>query len=168
MSDPLVAILRNVLADPRDALMQRKSCSLGSEQKARSRIAPRPATAGVHPLDSTMVGYWHSWRGCQTAQCLWCGSGFFGRPRQVVAVSCRPDDSCNFRGAQVDLNPSSQGRTHLRAIDSAVSPAAAPYRASGLVLWHLADVVVSPNVCLAPEGALRPKVAFDAKRTWLA
>src|SRR6202140_2876826 len=32
-------------------------------------------------------------------------------------------------------NPSSQDRTPRRAIVSAVSPAAAPYRASGLVLW---------------------------------
>ena len=37
-------------------------------------------------------------------------------------------------------NPSSQDRTPRRAIVLAVSPAAAPYRASGLVLWHEADM----------------------------
>src|SRR3982074_2795528 len=37
-------------------------------------------------------------------------------------------------------NPSSQDRTPRSAIVSALSPAAAPYRASGLVLWHKRDV----------------------------
>src|ERR1700716_3783092 len=37
-------------------------------------------------------------------------------------------------------NPSSQDRTSRRAIVLAVPPAAAPYRASGLVLWHETDV----------------------------
>src|ERR1017187_2793223 len=37
-------------------------------------------------------------------------------------------------------NPSSQDRTPRRAIVLAVSPAAAPYRASGLVLWHKTDM----------------------------
>src|SRR5450631_589432 len=38
-------------------------------------------------------------------------------------------------------NPSSQNRTPRRAIVSAVLPAAASYRASGLVLWHEAEVL---------------------------
>jgi hypothetical protein len=37
-------------------------------------------------------------------------------------------------------NPSSQDRTPRGAIVSAVSPAAANYRASGLVLWHKTDI----------------------------
>jgi hypothetical protein len=37
-------------------------------------------------------------------------------------------------------NPSSQDRTPRRAIVLAVSPAPAPYRASGLVRWHFSDV----------------------------
>jgi hypothetical protein len=37
-------------------------------------------------------------------------------------------------------NPSSQDRTLRSAIVLAVSPAAANYRASGLVRWHLTDV----------------------------
>ena len=36
-------------------------------------------------------------------------------------------------------NPSSQDRTPRRAIVLAVPPAAAPYRASGLVLWDQTD-----------------------------
>src|SRR5665213_212782 len=36
-------------------------------------------------------------------------------------------------------NPSSQDRTPRRAIPLVVSPAAGPYRASGLVLWRKAD-----------------------------
>jgi hypothetical protein len=44
-------------------------------------------------------------------------------------------------------NPSSQDRTPRRAIVSALSPAAAPYRASGLVRWHKADVLkANPDV----------------------
>ena len=38
------------------------------------------------------------------------------------------------------VNPSSQDRTPRRAIVLAPSPAAANYRASGLVLWHKADL----------------------------
>jgi hypothetical protein len=41
-------------------------------------------------------------------------------------------------------NPSSQDRTPRCAIGSAVSPAAASYRASGLVLWHNAEVPGCP------------------------
>src|SRR5579859_8074976 len=37
-------------------------------------------------------------------------------------------------------NPSSQNRTPRRAIVLAVPPAPAPYRASGLVLWHIASL----------------------------
>src|SRR5882672_11649251 len=42
-------------------------------------------------------------------------------------------------------NPSSQDRTPCRAILLAVSPAAALYRASGLVLWHLSDIKGLPT-----------------------
>ena len=38
-------------------------------------------------------------------------------------------------------NPSSQDRTPRSAIVLAVSPAAANYRASGLVPWHQADLL---------------------------
>jgi hypothetical protein len=38
------------------------------------------------------------------------------------------------------VNPSSQDRTPRRAIVLPVSAAAAPYRASGLVLWREADI----------------------------
>jgi hypothetical protein len=38
------------------------------------------------------------------------------------------------------VNPSSQDRTPRRAIVLPVSAAAAPYRASGLVLWHKWEV----------------------------
>jgi hypothetical protein len=34
---------------------------------------------------------------------------------------------------------------------TAMPLAAAPYRASGLVLWHLADIAVWPNVRFAPK-----------------
>jgi hypothetical protein len=37
-------------------------------------------------------------------------------------------------------NPSSQDRTPRRAIVLALSPAAAPYRASGLVQWYFSDM----------------------------
>jgi hypothetical protein len=37
-------------------------------------------------------------------------------------------------------NPSSQDRTPRRTIVLAAAPAAAPYRASGLVRWHFSDV----------------------------
>jgi hypothetical protein len=40
------------------------------------------------------------------------------------------------------VNPSSQDRTPRRAIVLPVSAAAAPYRASGLVLWGKADIAV--------------------------
>jgi hypothetical protein len=40
-------------------------------------------------------------------------------------------------------NPSSQDRTLRRAIVLNVSPAAANYRASGLVLWHETDLPVA-------------------------
>src|SRR6478752_6200474 len=42
-------------------------------------------------------------------------------------------------------NPSSQDRTPRRAIVLAVSSAAAPYRASGLVLWHETDLRECPS-----------------------
>jgi hypothetical protein len=59
-------------------------------------------------------------------------------------------------------NPSSQDRTPRRAIVLAVSPAAAPYRASGLVLWHKADVLkASPDVRFC-EGFRMP--ARDGRR----
>jgi hypothetical protein len=41
---------------------------------------------------------------------------------------------------EVAKNPSSQDRTPRGAIVLAVSLAAAPYRASGLVHWHIASV----------------------------
>jgi hypothetical protein len=41
-------------------------------------------------------------------------------------------------------NPSSQDRTPRCAIVLAVSSAAAPYRASGLVRWHLSDIKLPP------------------------
>jgi hypothetical protein len=45
------------------------------------------------------------------------------------------------------VNPSSQDRTPRRAIVLPVSAAAAPYRASGLVLWHeTVMAVLSPQV----------------------
>src|ERR1700677_4575434 len=40
-------------------------------------------------------------------------------------------------------NPSSQDRTPRGAIVLAVPPAAAPYRASGLVHWHFSDLVIT-------------------------
>src|ERR1700694_4263860 len=40
-------------------------------------------------------------------------------------------------------NPSSQDRTPRRAIVLAASPAAANYRASGLVHWHFSDLVIA-------------------------
>jgi len=43
-------------------------------------------------------------------------------------------------------NPSSQDRTPRGAIVLAVSPAAANYRASGLVLWRNADIRPNVNV----------------------
>src|SRR5271170_2514082 len=50
-------------------------------------------------------------------------------------------------------NPSSQDRTPRRAIVLAVSSAAAPYRASGLVLWHLADMSGrARDVCCSGES----------------
>jgi hypothetical protein len=42
-------------------------------------------------------------------------------------------------------NPSSQDRTPLGAIGLAELPAAAPYRASGLVLWHFSDLTGSAD-----------------------
>jgi hypothetical protein len=42
-------------------------------------------------------------------------------------------------------NPSSQDRTPRRAIGLAGSPAAALYRASGLVLWPIASVDAVPR-----------------------
>src|ERR1700679_2226157 len=45
-------------------------------------------------------------------------------------------------------NPSSQDRTPRGAIVLAVPPAAAPYRASGLVRWHQTDQSAGPDdVC---------------------
>jgi hypothetical protein len=43
-------------------------------------------------------------------------------------------------------NPSSQDRTPRRAIPLAPAPAAVPYRASGLVLWHEPDQPRSDDV----------------------
>jgi len=43
------------------------------------------------------------------------------------------------------VNPSSQDRTPRRAIVLAPSPAAAPYRASGLVQWHFSDLKGLPD-----------------------
>jgi hypothetical protein len=46
------------------------------------------------------------------------------------------------------VNPSSQDSTPRRAIVLAPSPAAANYRASGLVQWHFSDLPRQPdNVC---------------------
>ena len=59
--------------------------------------------------------------------------------------------------SEVVETPQSQDRTPRCAILLAVSPAAATYRASGLVRWHLADIGVPPNVRLAPrERTLEP------------
>src|SRR4030081_1645268 len=65
-------------------------------------------------------------------------------------------------------NPSSHDRTPRRAIVSAVSPAAAPYRASGLVPWRFADarprrvastllVAVAPVVSRGGRSPMSPK-----------
>src|SRR6266567_6838315 len=43
------------------------------------------------------------------------------------------------------VNPSSQDRTPRRAIVLAPSAAAANYRASGLVLWHISDLTRCPT-----------------------
>src|SRR5260370_21225998 len=53
-------------------------------------------------------------------------------------------------------NPSSQDRTPRRAIPLAASPAAGPYRASGLVLWHQTDLPPSvPHVrCQGMNGPI--------------
>ena len=50
-------------------------------------------------------------------------------------------------------NPSSQDRTPRGAIVLAVSPAAANYRASGLVLWRKAAARQSSDVCLVRHSA---------------
>jgi len=45
-------------------------------------------------------------------------------------------------------NPSFQDRMSRRATVLAVPPAAAPYRASGLVPWHISDIEDAlQNVC---------------------
>src|ERR1700690_3886956 len=53
-------------------------------------------------------------------------------------------------------NPSSQDRTPRRAIVLAVSSAAAPYRASGLVLWRKAVV----ELCMSEIARARPSPDF--------
>jgi hypothetical protein len=62
-------------------------------------------------------------------------------------------------------NPSSQDRTPRRAIVLAVSSAAAPYRASGLVLWHLTDVCCVPiYVCFWQKSGIEGydnSITFD-------
>ena len=60
--------------------------------RPRNRRAPRPATAGVHPPDSTIDLSWHSWRGCQTA-----GLGGQLHPSQTMSeivkvCGCRPHE----------------------------------------------------------------------------
>jgi hypothetical protein len=55
-------------------------------------------------------------------------------------------------------NPSSQDRTPRPAIVFAVPPAAASYRASGLVLWHFSD-----NQRCRLESAKRPKADMDQR-----
>ena len=52
-------------------------------------------------------------------------------------------------------NPSSQDRTLRRAIALAVSPAEAPYSASGLVRWHKADL---PGCLTMSASGGRPEV----------
>ena len=54
-------------------------------------------------------------------------------------------------------NPSSQNRTPRRAIVLTPSPAAAPYRASGLVLWHKPDSLraIGRGPLLRAERTLR-------------
>src|ERR1700688_3330560 len=53
-------------------------------------------------------------------------------------------------------NPSSQDRTPRRAIVLAVSSAAAPYRASGLVRWHETDMPGHPDDVRSPGQSRHP------------
>jgi hypothetical protein len=64
-------------------------------------------------------------------------------------------------------NPSSQDRTPRRAIGLAPSPAAAPYRASGLVLWHFSDMLrsdLSPSY--EPKRTLAGRSKFYGLTPW--
>src|SRR5260370_14629827 len=73
-----------------------------------------------------------------------------------MASCCIFGPGCSYLAAR-----SSEDRTSRCTIVLAVSPAAAPYRASGLVHWHFSDIAILANVRFAPRAAIPGMLVFE-------